>query len=363
MKTEALYVHIPFCEHICSYCDFAKIFYQPTMADQYLKALQNEAKRLPAQKMRTIYIGGGTPSALNHEELRKLLDMLAVFYGDETIEYTIEANPESLDEEKLRLLKSYGVNRLSIGVQSFNDEILEKIERHHHRQMVIDLIIKAHEMGFDNISIDLMYGLPSQHMSDVKEDLSIALSLPIRHLSYYSLILEEGTLLAKERYQKMDEDEEKDINDYIDQALEKAGFHKYEVSNYALAGYESKHNKAYWHYDNYYGIGCGAVGKIDNELIEHSRAINRYLRGEDITKVQQLSEKDTMFNHLMMSLRLVEGLDLSEFYRRYHKSFEEVYPTALKKELDQGQLIIEDDHLKTTPESLEYLNDILVEFL
>lgn len=363
MKTDALYVHIPFCEHICSYCDFAKVFYNDQMADGYLAALKAECGKLPPKPLRTIYIGGGTPSALSLRQLRKLLEILSPFVGDHTLEYTIEANPESLDRDKLKLLKKYGVNRLSIGVQTFNDQLVKIIERHHHKAMVIDIVNKAHDLGFDNISIDLMYGLPHQHLSDVKEDLRLALSLPITHLSYYSLILEEGTLLSHTDYQGMDEDEEKAINDLIDKTLANNGFHKYEVSNYAKDGYESAHNKVYWHYDNYYGVGCGATGKIDDRLIEHTRALNRYIRKEDITRVQIQSKKDTMFNHLMMSLRLVEGLDLDEFERRYHQRFDEVYPTALKRALSSGSLYIENHHLKTTPASLEYLNDILVDFL
>lgn len=363
MKTDALYVHIPFCEHICSYCDFAKVFYNDQMADSYLDALKAECDQLPRSPLRTIYIGGGTPSALNLTQLQKLLDILQPFYGDRTLEYTIEANPESLNEDKLRLFKSYGVNRLSVGVQTFNDQLLKIIERQHHKQMVINVIHQAHAIGFDNISIDLMYGLPAQHLNDVKEDLRVALSLPITHLSYYSLILEEGTLLSHTDYQGMDEDEEKTINDWIDETLAGHGFHKYEVSNYARPGYESEHNKVYWHYDNYYGVGCGATGKIDDRLIEHTRALNRYLRGEDITRIERQSKKDTMFNHLMMSLRLVEGLDLDEFERRYHRKFSDVYPKALKSELTRGRLYIEDHHLKTTPASLAYLNDILVDFL
>lgn len=359
--TKALYVHIPFCDEICSYCDFAKVFYNTSLVDHYLDALEKEASHHHG-KMETIYIGGGTPSSLSVKQLERLFKILQPFYDEDTKEYTIEANPESLDEKKLALCKHYGINRLSLGVQSFQDHLLKEIERHHHAKMVIDLLDKA-KRYIPHLSIDMMYGLPRQTLEDLKADLKMIAHLPITHISYYDLILEEGTKLSHTSFTGIDDEIDEAMNSLIDTTLNHYGFHKYEVSNYALNDHESLHNKAYWHYDNYDALGVGATAKIDDTYIEHSRALMRYMKGEDITHVTHLSLEDTMFNQVMMSLRLVAGLDLSLFEKRYHRSIQDVYPQALSKHLANGNLIIENDHLKTTPSSLKYLNTILLDFL
>lgn len=359
--TSALYVHIPFCDSICSYCDFCKVFYNEKMVDDYLTALEKEAQTLQGT-MTTIYIGGGTPSSLSLAQLARLMHILAPFCDAHTLEYTMEANPESVTLEKLQLLAHYGVNRLSLGVQSFQPHLIKAIERHHHQQMVIDVLKMAQDY-IPSLSIDMMYGLPGQTLADLKKDLAVIDTLPITHLSYYDLILEAGTKLSHTSYQGIDEDLDDAMETQIHHHLELLGYHQYEVSNYALGNHESMHNKVYWHYDNYYGIGAGASSKIDDCMIDHSRALLKYLHGEDITHVTKLSKEDTMFNHLMMSLRLVEGLDLTEFTRRYGKRVQEVYQEPLKKHLSLGNLVIDDNHLKTTPKSLRYLNSILVDFL
>ena len=363
MKTNALYVHIPFCDHICTYCDFPKIFFHEEMVNEYLEALGKELATLPHHVMDTVYIGGGTPSSLDDEQLMKLFDLLHPFIGKETEEVTMEVNHESMDLYKLDILKRGGVNRLSIGVQTFNDQLLKTIGRYHSSAQALRLIRQAHEKGFENLSIDLMYGLPLQTKEDIVKDLSIVSNLPITHLSYYALILEDRTVLHNQNYEPLEEEEEALINDLIDAQLGSFGFHKYEVSNYAKAGYESLHNKAYWHYDNYYGVGMGATSKIDDEIIDHTREINHYIAGQDITVTTKQTKQETMFNQLMMSLRLVEGLDLEVFKKRYDLSVEDVYKEALQKHLDNKDLVIEDNHLKTTPRSLEYLNTILLDFM
>ncbi|SDW36670.1 oxygen-independent coproporphyrinogen-3 oxidase [Kandleria vitulina] len=361
MQTSSLYVHIPFCDRICSYCDFAKVFYRENLVDHYLDRLEEELKELPATKMKTIYIGGGTPSALQLHQLERLFQMLSSFYDEKTIEYCIEANPESLTHEKIDLMIAYHINRLSLGVQSFNEELLKKIERVHNKDMVEDVIFYANSKGLTNLSIDLMYGLPTQSKEDILYDLEVASHLPLQHISYYSLILEEGTKLNNEHYEGLSEDEDAYYSDLIVNELEKMGYHQYEVSNYAKGDHESEHNKVYWHYENYYGVGSGASGKIDNTLIDHSRALFQYIKGKDTRSYTTLSEEDTMFNHVMMSLRLLEGLDLCDFYERYHKHVEEVYGKAIEKNKDH--LVIENNHLHCTKQSLKILNTILLDFL
>ena len=361
MRTSSLYVHIPFCDRICSYCDFAKVFYREDLVDCYLTRLEEELSSLPSTKMKTIYIGGGTPSALTLKQLERLFTMLERFYDDNTLEYCMEANPESLSHEKIDLLINHHLNRLSLGVQSFNKDLLKKIERVHDQEMVEDVIFYAYKKGLRNLSIDLMYGLPGQTKEDILYDLNVVKHLPLKHLSYYSLILEEGTKLNNAHYEGLTEDEDNFYTDLILSQLEEMGYHQYEVSNYAKGDYESVHNKVYWHYDNYYGVGSGASAKIDNTLIDHSRALFQYIKGKDTTHITTLTQEETMFNHVMMSLRLLEGLDLQEFYDRYHQHVEDVYHKAIEKNKDN--LVIENNHLHCTKQSLKILNTILLDFL
>ena len=194
METRSLYVHIPFCESICSYCDFCKVYYDQKQSDLYLQRLNEELSQIEQHHLKTIYIGGGTPSALNDEQLEKLMSMLKT-YSLEVEEYCMEVNPESMDYYKLKILKKSGINRLSIGVQTFQDHLLKEIDRHHNTTQVKNIIKYAKEIGFDNISIDLMYGLPKQTKEDIQKDIEVLQTLNLQHVSYYSLILEEGTIL------------------------------------------------------------------------------------------------------------------------------------------------------------------------
>ena len=363
MKTNSLYLHIPFCEQICAYCDFCKVFYNKELVDDYLEVLKRELNDLNLNiPLKTIYIGGGTPTSLNDEQLKSLMDMIRPYINNDC-EVTIETNPETLDYYKLGILKNGGVTRLSIGVETFNDNILKKINRKHTSDMVKRIIRYGHQLKFDNISIDLMYGLPDQTLQDIKDDLNIIESLNIQHVSYYSLILEDHTVLKNLNYQPLDEEVESKITQLIEESLEQIGFHKYEISNFAKTGYESLHNLAYWQYDNYYGIGVGASGKIDDCLIEHNRNLNAYLRRQNTITKMINSKEETMFNHLMMSLRLVKGLDLKEFEKRYGLRAVDVYQTAIDKHLKMKTLVIENDYLHATSESIKLLNEILIDFL
>ena len=208
-----------------------------------------------------------------------------------------------------------------------------------------------------------MYGLPNQTITDIKNDLAKVRQLPIEHISYYSLILEDHTVLKNLNYQPLDEEVESKITQLIEESVEQIGFHKYEISNFAKTGYESLHNLAYWQYDNYYGIGVGASGKIDDCLIEHNRNLNAYLRRQNTITKMINSKEETMFNHLMMSLRLVKGLDLKEFEKRYGLRAVDVYQTAIDKHLKMKTLVIENDYLHATSESIKLLNEILIDFL
>lgn len=364
METNALYIHIPFCQHICSYCDFCKVYYRQDIVDQYLQVLAQELLDLKiVHPLKTIYIGGGTPSSLQPRQLKKVMDMIQPYLGSMIQEVTIEVNPESMNSEKLEILKKGGVTRLSIGVQTFQEELLKSIERFHTTKQVERLIHEAEEKGFLNISIDLMYGLPGQTLQDVIADLHFVEHLNIQHISYYALILEEHTVLKNQNYQPLDEQKEDAINEYIDARLETLGFHKYEISNYAKEGYPSLHNLAYWQFDNYYGIGLGATSKIDNCIMEHGRNLNQYIQGNLAIKKEMMDQEELMFTHIMMSLRLIKGVDLMDMKKRYHGDFLEKYQTVIQRYVDLQMLVIEENRLRCTLQSIKLLNSILLDFM
>ena len=208
-----------------------------------------------------------------------------------------------------------------------------------------------------------MYGLPKQTKEDIEKDIDVLQVLDIQHVSYYSLILEEGTILKYQNYQSLDDEQEYQWNLLIDEKLQELGFDKYEISNYAKKGYESKHNLVYWRFENYYGIGLGSCGKNNHQIIEHSRSLTKYLNGDFKTTTIEQSKEEMMFDQVMMSLRLVEGLNLEVFKERYQEDALEIYQDAIDKNKKEGRLVIEDNFLKATKEGLYVLNDILVDFM
>lgn len=364
METKSLYIHIPFCQNICSYCDFCKVYYQEELVEKYLLALKKEIESFKIiNPLRTIYIGGGTPSSLSYSQLEFLMGVINPYIDQDTIEVSMEVNPESMDTKKLAILKNGLVNRLSIGVQTFNENILKSLQRKHTNEQVFRLIKEAKILGFDNLSIDLMYGLPNQTVEDVQTDISIIATLDIQHISYYALILEEHTKLRNQKYSGIDEDTEVVMDERIATLLPAMGFHQYEVSNYAKDTFTSKHNLVYWHYENYYGAGIGASGKIDDYFIEHNRNIYSYVNGENTTTKVLLQKEESIFNNIMMSLRLREGLDIKKINSRYQIEFEVQYRKVIKKYMDIGWLHMTNGRLYCDEQSFRYLNTILVDFL
>lgn len=364
METKSLYIHIPFCHHICSYCDFCKVYYQEEIVEQYLIQLQREIGALSInQTLRTIYIGGGTPSSLTKNQLQTLMEIIQPYIGENTIECCMEVNPESMSYEKLEVAKKGRINRLSIGVQTFNEELASNIERKHTNAQVFTLLEEATSLGFDNLSIDLMYGLPNQTIEDVQRDLDVIASLPIQHISYYALILEEHTQLMNTNYRIVSYEEEEKMQQLIDTSLETMGFLQYEVSNYAKPGFRSQHNLQYWRYENYYGVGIGATGKIDDKMYEHNRNVFAYNAGKETVSVENVSKEDTIFNHIMMSLRILEGIDINKMNQLYKIDFMERYQEVVTKYVKKGWLIHQNNHLACTKESLQFLHTILLDFM
>ncbi len=363
MMTEHLYVHVPFCKHICFYCDFCHTVYQESLVDQWLDALEIELKEKevnPFQK--TIYIGGGTPTSLSFLQLERLLILLDP-YRSVCEEYTIEVNPETMTEEKCILLQKHGINRVSIGLQSSDDEMLRKIGREHTFQNVREVVMMFQKAGIENISLDIMYSLPGSSLQMLKKTIDDAIALQPKHLSLYSLTIEPNTVFERKNIQPLDLETETDMYEYICSELPKRGYQQYEISNFCIPGYESQHNIGYWHYDDFYGISCGASGKENHERYDNVSHVAKYLKNPLETEKIPLSLNDEKFEMIMMSLRLVEGLPISLYENRFHCSFKSDYGEKVQKQVMKGLLEYEGDFLKCTKKGFEILNDILVDLM
>lgn len=358
----SLYVHVPFCKHICSYCDFCKVFYHQKWAWQYLEALSYEIqdKKL-LSSYDTVYIGGGTPTALDHRQLERLFQILSP-YTQKSCEYSIEMNPETVDQEKLALCQKYGVNRLSIGVQTFHDHLLQNIGRQHTCKQAQELIKQAQSLGLEDINVDLIYGLPQQTWEDVQEDLEQLDLLNVHHVSLYSLILEDHTILKNQNYQSLDDETDALWYQRIRSILKEKGFTQYEVSNF-YRHKPSLHNLVYWHYQDYEGIGLSAHSLKEHCRYENTRSLTQYLQHHYNKEKIPLKAKDEQFEKIMMGLRLTCGIDIEEMNRLFSIDFLTYYRTVIEKYQKLQMLTIENQHLMTTPLGMNFLNNILVDFL
>lgn len=360
---DALYVHIPFCRHICWYCDFCRTVYSEAQADAFLAALDKEfSLRKFSVQLDTIYIGGGTPTSLNERQLERLLQLLAP-YAREVREYTVEINPETLSEEKAALLAEYGVNRASIGMQSSDAGLLKLMNRRHTFTDVQSCTERLQRHGIENFSLDLMYSLPGQTMKMLESSVEDALSLNPYHLSLYSLSIEENSVFGKRGYEALDEETEADMYEYICRRLQQAGYEHYETSNFARDGKRSLHNTVYWQYRDFYGAGCGASGKEGNVRYDLTRSLKEYIQDPLKRQDTVLTPQEQYFEALMMSLRLREGLDKARFFRMFGVSIDDVYRDEIAEECRRGMLVNTDERLYCTDRGWNLLNEILVDFI
>ena len=368
-KPTSAYVHIPFCTQICYYCDFSKVFIKNQPVDSYLEHLIEEYNAYDIKKLRTLYIGGGTPTALSARQLafllEKLTDKLDLSYLEEL---TIEANPGDLDQEKIAVLKESPVNRVSLGVQTFNDRMLKQIGRSHSEKDIYENIANLKKAGFDNISIDLIYALPKQTMEDVKTNVAKAIALDIPHMSLYSLILENHTVfMNRMRRGKLPlpkEDLEAEMFEYIIAELEKAGFEHYEISNFSKPGFESRHNLMYWDNAEYYGIGAGASGYVDGVRYKNHGPIRHYLQAVEAgnARVQEevLTLKEKMEEEMFLGLRKKSGVSKKRFEEKFGLSFEGQYGSVVAELTEQGLLVADKDIVRMTKQGL-FLGDTVAE--
>lgn len=356
----SIYIHVPFCTSICTYCDFCKMYYSKKFIEDYLNTLEKEIKeRYQGEKVKTIFIGGGTPTSLDNTELTKLLEITKIFNREENIEFTIESNVESLDEEKLETMIKYGVNRLSIGVQSFSKDILKILGRNHNKEDVYNKINLAKKY-FDNINIDLIYAVTND-ISIVKEDLKEFLKLDITHISTYSLIIEDKTILKINNHKNIDEDIDYQMYKLIENTLTPNGYIHYEVSNYAKKGYESKHNLVYWNNKEYYGFGLGSTSYINNIRRTNTKNLTKYLKSNYIDE-EEYEDIDTRIeNEIMLGLRKLEGINLDTFKEKYNIDLEDKY--NIEKLLQDKYLIKENKHLKINKDYIYVSNEILLKIL
>lgn len=363
MMAEYCYVHVPFCRSICGYCDFQRAGYSEILADKWLDALEIEIQnREISDHLKTIYLGGGTPSCLKMSQLKRLLQLLEP-YSKHVIEYTMEMNPESCNDDVVRLASEFGVNRVSLGVQTFDDELLKMMNRRHTSQMIKEAIHTLNLYGITNISVDAMYSLPTQTMEQWLNTLKQCTELPVTHLSMYSLTIEPGSAFARQHLEALDSETEADMYEAAIEYLESQGFEQYEISSFSKSGFQSLHNKAYWHYEDFIGLGLGASGKENHQRYDHVRGFHHYLDNPLKLELISLTEEDEMFEMLMMGLRLKEGMSLELFYKRFHHKFEEVYAVPLKKCLDRKWIVIDQGKIKATNRGFEILNTVLEEFI
>ena len=358
---KSVYIHIPFCNKICSYCDFTKIYYNKKYINKYLDVLEYEIKKSYKNEIiNTIYIGGGTPTSLDLDELRKLFNIIKIFKLNTNYEFTIECNIESLSKEKLDLFKKNNVNRLSIGIETFNDKFLKYLNRNHKKDQIFDIIGYAKEL-FDNINIDLIYGIKNESLDDLKYDIDNFLKLDINHISTYSLIIEPHTKLYINNEQNIDEELDYKMYEYICKKLKKCGYIHYEVSNFAKPGYESIHNLTYWNNQEYYGFGLGASGFIDNIRYTNTKNIEKYLNKEFISEKEIMNLKTNMENEMILGLRKLKGVNIKEFNQKYNHDIEDVF--NIKKLIEDKKLIIKNDYIYINPKYIYLSNDILINFI
>lgn len=333
------------------------MYYSKKYINRYLDSLKKEiSSRYNGEMVSTIYIGGGTPTSLDDEELKKLLEIVMIFNRCDDIEFTIEGNIESITGGKLKIMREYGVNRISIGVQSFNDEIVKILGRKHTREDVFEKI-KLVKRYFDNVNIDLIYAV-TDDISIVKNDIDCFLKLGIPHISTYSLIIENNTILRIKGYNNINEDLDYEMYNYIEKTLENNDYIHYEISNYAKCGYESKHNLVYWNNNYYYGFGLSSTSFINNKRRVNTKNLSKYLDGNYLDEEVCEDKKIRMENEVMLGLRKLEGINLDIFKGKYGKDLEEVFD--IDKLVKDGYLIKEDNYLRIDKKYVYVSNDILL---
>lgn len=374
---QAAYIHIPFCEHICHYCDFNKVFLKGQPVDEYLTSLEREIEltieQIPTTYLKSIFVGGGTPTSLNEAQLERLCTIIQnkLPFNQDT-EYTFEANPGDLSKEKFNILHASGVNRLSFGVQTFNDELLKNIGRTHRAKDVFQSVNLAKDTGFNNISVDLIYSLPKQTLSDFEETLKTAFTLDIEHYSGYSLIIEPKTvfynLMKKGKLPTPGEDTEAAMYQILMEEMDKHGFNQYEISNFSKPGYESKHNLTYWDNESYYGFGAGAHGYLKGIRRSNFGPLKKYmdpLSDGLLPTMEQnkVSIAEKMEEEMFLGLRKIEGVSISQFMKKFEENPLELFQKEIEELKRKHLLEVTTDRILLTSKGKFLGNEVFQSFI
>jgi len=373
----ALYVHVPFCLHHCGYCDFTLVANRDQLIPEYLAALGTEFNDQLANVagligIDTLFIGGGTPTHLTPKDLSTVFEVIRRHFlliaGGE---FSVEANPDGLCDDRLALLRANGINRLSLGVQSFDDAVLRTLERRHSAVEAKEAMHRAFEF-IPNVSLDLIFGVPGQTLDSWRDTLSIAVSMPVSHISAYSLTYEQGTpFFRQERAGNLrrapDELERQMYLDAIE-TLTSHGFEHYEVSNFAKPGFQCRHNRVYWNADEYFAFGPGAARYIDGVRSTNCRSVVRWLNSWQkgvpcLEETEQLSKEDQAREAIMLALRMVEGLHVPKFEQRFGLSLQQLAGDAIQRHRAAGLLECHDEHLRLTRDGLLISDFVVADFL
>ena len=372
MESE-IYIHIPFCVKKCKYCAFNSIVSTNTVIENYVNALCKEINSQSSElEVRTIYIGGGTPTLLNIAYIEKIFETIGnKFNLKHCIEVTVEANPGTVNEKYFYELLKLGVNRISLGVQSFDDELLKLIGRIHNRSEAIASVNNAKKF-FNNVSIDLMYGLPTQTLGNLKDSIDIAAALDVEHISIYGLEIEEGTeffkLQSQHKLNLPTEDEAAEMYDYIVDRLPKCGWQRYEISSFAKSGFKSQHNLGYWNDVKYIGFGAGAHSYNGLSRKSNVKSVSEYINGinsgRDVSLLEEeVTTQAAMEEFCFLALRTVEGININKFKQKFGVDIKSIFGSAINKLKCQNLIEITDDRIKLTGYGMKFGNIAFAEFL
>ncbi len=373
-----IYVHIPFCRQKCYYCDFPSFAGREDRMCSYAEAVCREFERTAASldrkaKAGTVYVGGGTPTVLPGRLLQKILEeMHRCLPIEETAEFTVEANPGTVDQDVLLELKAAGVNRISFGVQSFSDILLKRIGRIHSSEDAVTAVRAARKAGFHNISLDLMYGLPGQSMGELEDSIRTAMELEPEHISIYGLQLEQGTVLEslhrKGKLELPSEEQAEAMYDFMTEYLPAHGYERYEISNFARPGYESRHNLGYWKDVPYLGFGAAAHSYWENQRWNHPPDLDEYIadvnQGRELRRnLELLTEEISMEEFCFLSLRTTEGISEDAFQRKFRCRIGEVYQPVIDRLTGKGLLEEVREHIRLTKQGMKFGNVVFREFM
>ena len=378
MEELGIYIHIPFCKQKCFYCDFCSFANKNEMQGKYVETVINEIKNITHKEkytVTTIYLGGGTPSILNPDYIKSILqEIKSSFEILDDAEITIEINPGTVNEEKLKKYKEYGINRLSIGLQSANDKILKKIGRIHDYKQFEETFFYARKCGFKNINVDLMIGLPTQAVEDVKQTLEKIIQKNPEHISVYSLIIEEGTIIEKlineNKLQLPDEETERIMYWTVVNELKENGYNQYEISNFSKKTYESKHNTNCWKQKQYIGLGTSAHSYLNKKRYSNTNNIEEYIKNiqennisKNITIHEEQTEESTMNEYMLLGLRMIQGINIDEFKQKFKIDPTIKYKETLEKLQKENLIQITKTSIKLTKQGIDFGNIVWEEFI